>query len=63
MKLFKAYLESVCHFKDKYIFVQPTSMKALLNVFRSRSLLNEDGTPRLNELGEPTVKLIYKFPF
>ena len=62
-KLFKAYLESVCHFKDKYILVQPTSLKAILDVFRSRPSLNEDETPQFNELGEPTAMQVAKFPF
>ena len=62
-KLFKAYLEYVRHFKDKYILVQPTPSKAILNVFRSRTSLNGDGTPRFNELGEPTATLVAKFPF
>ncbi|KAL5063900.1 hypothetical protein RYX36_025637 [Vicia faba] len=30
-KLFKVYLESVRHFKDKYILVQPSSTKAMFN--------------------------------
>ena len=62
-KLFKAYLEYVCHFKDKYILVQPSSTKAMLNVFRTAPSLNVDGTPRLNELGEHAAELVYKFPF
>ena len=57
-KLFKAYLEFVHNFKDKYILVQPSSTKEMLNVFRTASLLNEDVTPCLNELGEPVVKLV-----
>ena len=62
-KLFKAYLESVRYFKDKYILVQPSSMKAMLRVFRTKPSLNKDGTPRVNELREPTAMLICKFPF
>ena len=62
-KLFKAYLESVRHFKDKYLLVQPSLTKAMLNVFRISPSLNEDNNSRLNELGEPIVKLVYKFPF
>ena len=62
-KWFKAYLEFVRHFKDMYILVQPSSSKAMLNVFRTVPAKNEDGTPRLNELGDPVVKIVYKFPF
>ncbi|KAL5079949.1 hypothetical protein RYX36_008370 [Vicia faba] len=62
-KIFKAYMESVRHFKDKYILVQPYLTKVMLNVFRTVPSLNEDGTPRLNDLAEPVAKLVYKFPF
>ena len=62
-KLFKAYLEFIRHLKDKYILVQPSLTKVTLNVFRTASVQNKDGTPRMNELGEPIVKLVYRFPF
>ena len=35
----------------------------MLNIFRTVPSLNKDGTPRLNEMGEPIAKLIYKFSF
>ena len=62
-KLFKSYLEFVRHFKDKYILVQPSSSKVMLNVFRTVPVCKEDGTPRLNELGDPMVKMFYKLSF
>ena len=62
-KLFKAYLEFILHFKDKYILVQPSSSKETLNVFKIMAVHNEDGTPHLNELGDPMEKLVYKFSF
>ena len=43
--------------------MQPTSKKALLNVFRCQPSLNKDGTPRINELGEPTTMMVAKFLF
>ncbi|CAI8614964.1 unnamed protein product [Vicia faba] len=63
MKLFKAYLEFVWHFKDKYILVQPFSSRAMLSVFRATPEYDENGAPVLNELGEHVSKLVYKFPF
>ena len=62
-KLFKAYLESVFHFKGKYILVQPSSSMVMLNVFRAMPVHNKNGTPPLNVLGDPVVKLVYKFVF
>ena len=56
-------MESMRHFKDKYILVQPMSSKEILNIFRSWSSLNEDRTPQFNELWEPTATLVAKFPF
>ena len=35
----------------------------MLNVFRTVPTHNEDGTPRMNNLGDPVVKLVYNFPF
>ena len=61
--LFKAYLESVQSFKDKYTPVQPVSDMAMMNVFRLASAYDDDEAPILNEQGEHQNKLVCKFPF
>ena len=44
-KLFKAYLEYVRNFKDKYILVQPLSSREMLNVFWTALVYDENGPP------------------
>ena len=44
-KWFKAYLESVWHFKHNYILVQPLSSRTMLNIFWAAPVHDDNGPP------------------
>ncbi|MCI05421.1 hypothetical protein A2U01_0026474, partial [Trifolium medium] len=51
VKLFKMFVDSVRHFKERFFIVRPLTELAIDSLFESKFVLNDDGSVRLDEGG------------
>ncbi|MCI20843.1 hypothetical protein A2U01_0042006 [Trifolium medium] len=62
VKLFKMFVDSVRHFKERFYIVRPLTELAMDSLFESEFVTNEDGSVRLDEEGVEMTRLVYRFP-
>ncbi|CAJ2659886.1 unnamed protein product [Trifolium pratense] len=61
-KIFKMFVESARGFKERYYVVKPVTEFALNSLYMDRPVLLEDGSPQLDEGGEPVTEWGLRFP-
>ncbi|CAJ2668024.1 unnamed protein product [Trifolium pratense] len=61
-KIFKMFVESARGFKERYYVVKPVTQAARDSLYMDKELLQEDGSPRLNEQGVPMTERVPRFP-
>ncbi|MCI51458.1 hypothetical protein A2U01_0072702, partial [Trifolium medium] len=62
VKLFKMFIDSIRHFKERFYIVRPLTELAIDSLFESEFVLNEDGFVRLDEGGVEMTRLVSRFP-
>src|SRR4051812_478741 len=62
-KLFRMYVDSVKHFKDRYYVIRLQGRAAYTSMSKMMTVCGEDGIPEKDEEGKVTTKLCSVFPF